>query len=472
MHTIKPGVLKDMHKQLAKYAFLHKLNIPVWEYTRGMFLGDSYETEDFKGEIKSGDYWYAAYDSAHFFKASITIPEEMDGKEIRAKLQVGGEALVKLNGKYISGATTRDNIPDRTEVSLGVHNAGEVLNFEIEATCDSMYFCDAAMDGAKYQECHFGDTFIFVADEDCEGYFFDIMVGFEALEFIKEGDGQLLNMMFHFEHMGCDNVITNWIVTPFRAGKLKKVYNNWQKSLHGIAWNANYIENHDQPRIISRYGSEKYRTESGKMLATMYICQSGTPFIYQGQEIGMTNIELKSLDEFKDMITFNNKKLCDKLHVKEETFVRLANRGSRENSRTPVQWNDGPYAGFSTVEPWFNLNPNYKEINVAASEEDENSILNYYRKLLKFRKENEVAIYGDFKQYYKNSKELFVYERNLDGVKVLVVASFTENAVDFKAPEGIDLSKGELVLANYDDSSLNGNGFKTKPYETRVYLFK
>ncbi len=186
MRTIKPGVLKDMHKQLAKYAFLHKLDIPVWEYTRGMFLGDSYETEDFKGEIKSGDYWYAAYDSAHFFKASVTIPEEMDGKEIRAKLQVGGEALVKLNGKYISGATTRDSIPDRTEVSLGVHNAGEVLNFEIEATVDSMSFCDAAMDGAKYQECHMGDTFIFVADEECEGYFFDIMVGFEALEFIKD----------------------------------------------------------------------------------------------------------------------------------------------------------------------------------------------------------------------------------------------------------------------------------------------
>ena len=186
----------------------------------------------------------------------------------------------------------------------------------------------------------------------------------------------------------------------------------------------------------------------------------------------MTNIELKSIDEFKDMITFNNQILFKKLHVSDETFLKFANRGSRENSRTPVQWNDGPYAGFSTAEPWFNLNPNYKEINVAASEADENSILNYYRKLLKFRKENEVAIYGDFKQYYKNSKELFVYERNLDGVKLLVVASFTENAVDFKAPDGIDLSKGELVLTNYNDSTLNRNGFKTKPYETRVYLFK
>lgn len=186
MHTIKPGVLKDMHKQLRKYSILAKQDISVWEYTRGMFLGDSYEMEDFKGEIRSGERWYAAYDSAHFFKASVTVPEIMDGKEIRAKFQVGGESLVKLNGKYISGATTRDTIPDRTEVTLGVHKAGEILTFEIEATCDSMSFCDPAMDGAKYQECQLGDTYIFVADEDCEGYFVDIMVGFEALEFIKD----------------------------------------------------------------------------------------------------------------------------------------------------------------------------------------------------------------------------------------------------------------------------------------------
>lgn len=186
MRTIKPGVLKDMHMQLKKYSILHKADLGVWEYTRGMFLGGRYEMEDFKGEIKSGDFWYAAYDSAHFFKASITVPEEMDGREIRAKLQVGGEALVKLNGKYISGATTRDIIPDRTEVSLGIHKAGEVLNFEIEATVDSMCFCDPAMDGAKYQECRMGDTYIFVADEDCEGYYIDITVAFEALEFIKD----------------------------------------------------------------------------------------------------------------------------------------------------------------------------------------------------------------------------------------------------------------------------------------------
>jgi oligo-1,6-glucosidase len=278
--------------------------------------------------------------------------------------------------------------------------------------------------------------------------------------------------MFSFDHLEADCFMTDWIKVPFSLKKMKKCYQKWYDAMDCKGWHTLYLENHDHPRIVDRYGSLKYREASAKMLATMCYLQRGTVFIYQGQEIGMTNIELKSIDEFKDMITFNNQILFKKLHISDEKFIKMANRGSRENSRTPVQWNDGPYAGFSTVEPWFNLNPNYKEINVAAAEADENSILNYYRKLLKFRKENEVAIYGDFKQYYKNSKELFVYERNLDGVKLLVVASFTENAVDFKAPDGIDLSKGELVLTNYNGATLNENGFTTKPYETRVYLFK
>lgn len=294
----------------------------------------------------------------------------------------------------------------------------------------------------------------------------------KALRFVTEGETQVLKTMFSFDHLEADCFMTDWIKTPFNLKKMKKCYQKWYDAMNGKAWHTLYLENHDHPRIVDRYGSLKYRVESAKMLATMCYLQRGTVFIYQGQEIGMTNIELHSIDEFKDMITFNNQILFNKLGIKGEKFIKMANKGSRENSRTPVQWNDGPYAGFSTAEPWFNLNPNYKEINVAAAEADENSILHYYRKLLKFRKENEVAIYGDFKQYYKNSKELFVYERNLDGVKLLVIASFTENAVNFKAPEGIDLNEGELVLTNYNDATLNGNGFVTKPYEARVYLFK
>ena len=294
----------------------------------------------------------------------------------------------------------------------------------------------------------------------------------KVLRFVTEDDTQVLKTMFSFDHLEADCFMTDWIKTPFNLKKMKKCYQKWYDAMNGKGWHTLYLENHDHPRIVDRYGSLKYRVESAKMLATMCYLQKGTPFIYQGQEIGMTNIQLKSIDEFKDMMTFNNEKTFAKLGIKGEKFLKMANAGSRENSRTPVQWDDSEYAGFSTVEPWFNLNENYKEINVAQAEADENSILNYYRKLLKFRKEHEVAIYGDYKEHYKNSDKLYVYERNLDGEKILVVCSFSEKSVNFEAPEGIDLSKGELVLANYKLTPLTNNSFVTRPYECRVYYFK
>ena len=294
----------------------------------------------------------------------------------------------------------------------------------------------------------------------------------KVLRFVTEDDTQVLKTMFSFDHLEADCFMTDWIKTPFNLKKMKKCYQKWYDAMNGKGWHTLYLENHDHPRIVDRYGSLKYRVESAKMLATMCYLQKGTPFIYQGQEIGMTNIQLKSIDEFKDMMTFNNEKTFAKLGIKGEKFLKMANAGSRENSRTPVQWDDTDFAGFSTVEPWFNLNENYKEINVAQAEADENSILNYYRKLLKFRKEHEVAIYGDYKEHYQNSDKLYVYERNLDGEKILVVCSFSEKSVNFEAPEGIDLSKGELVLANYKLTPLTNNSFVTRPYECRVYYFK
>ena len=294
-----------------------------------------------------------------------------------------------------------------------------------------------------------------------------------ALRFIREGAGQTLNMMFNFQHMEADSFMVSWIPMPFSLKKLKKAYERWQHKLYGIAWNANYIENHDQPRIISRYGDENYRVESGKMLATMYICQSGTPFIYQGQEIGMTNIKMNSVDDYTDTQVKSTYQLFKKLGFSDKMFLKVANRASRDNARTLVQWNDTKNAGFTTAEtPWFKVNGNYTKINVEAAEKDENSILNYYRKLLKFRKENEICIYGDFKLHYKNSRNLFVYERNYEGKRMLVINSFTDKPVYFEAPKGFNLGNGKLVLSNYDvvtDPTLNN--FMTKPYETRVYLF-
>lgn len=292
-----------------------------------------------------------------------------------------------------------------------------------------------------------------------------------ALPYITEGPNKTLDMMFHFQHMEADCLVTDWVKVPFSLKKMKGAFSKWQYKLHNKGWNALYIENHDHPRIINRYGSLDYRVESGKMLAAMYMLQCGTPFIYQGQEIGMTNVELSRLDEFKDVLTFNNHNLFKKLGYNEDRFVKHANKVSRETARSPVQWSSEKNAGFTSGTPWFNICANYKEVNVEEAEKDPDSILHFYRKLIKFKKENKVAIYGKYKEYYPNSSSLYVYERVLNNEKILVICSFKENSVKFKAPAGYDLTKGELVLSNYSDNKIVNNGFVTKPYEVRVYKF-
>lgn len=291
-----------------------------------------------------------------------------------------------------------------------------------------------------------------------------------ALKYITEGDNQELDLMFHFQHMEADCFLMDFLHTPFNLKKMKSAFSSWQKELKGKAWNTLYIENHDHPRIISRYGSEAYRTESGKMLAAMYILQQGTPFIYQGQEIGMTNISLPSLDMYVDCFVQNNYNVFKNIFGKK-TCEKLARVSTRDNARTPVQWNDGKNAGFTTGTPWFYVNPNYKEINAENEMNNPNSILNFYKKLLRFRKENRIVIDGDYKEYYHGSNELFVYERVLNNQRMLVICSFTEKGVSFDAPAGYELEKGEKIFGNYKTDCIVGNGFKTRPYELRVYMF-
>lgn len=293
----------------------------------------------------------------------------------------------------------------------------------------------------------------------------------DALEFTT-GDNRELDMMISFDHMQADCFMTDTIVRPFDLKKMKKAFTHWQKDLYGKAWNALYIENHDHPRIISRYGNEKFRKESGKMLATMCYMQSGTPFIYQGQEIGMTNNHLDDINKFKDVVTFNNQRLFKKLGFSDEKYLEIANRTSRENARTPVQWDDSEYAGFSNVEPWFYVNPNYEEINVAEAEKDPDSILNYYRKLLKVRKENPIIIYGDYNEYFPESNEIYCYERNYEGKKMLVVSSFADHTITFHSPAGFDMTKGKLLLCNYNDAPAKPYVCALRPYEARVYLYE
>ena len=289
-----------------------------------------------------------------------------------------------------------------------------------------------------------------------------------ALSYVTEGPEHVLDEMIAFSHMEADCFYNEVLPSKFNLVKMKKAFTDWQLKLEGRGWNALYIENHDHPRIISRYGSEKYHDESGKMLAAMYILQRGTPFIYQGQEIGMTNIALPRLDMYKDVATFNIARIASKL-LPKKSVLKLIQRATRENARTPVQWSDAENAGFSTVKPWFSVNPNYKQINVEAQEDDPGSLLNFYRRLLAFRKNNAVALYGMYKEYAPKDKNFYVYERRYGGKRLLVICCFASEFTRFDAPEGITLDDWTLELSNYDGCFVIGNGFTARPYELRVY---
>ena len=292
-----------------------------------------------------------------------------------------------------------------------------------------------------------------------------------ALSYIAEDGDKVLDEMIAFSHMEADCFMLDMIQLPFNLVKMKRAFSEWQTKLQGRAWNALYIENHDHPRIISRYGSEEYRTESGKMLAAMYILQRGTPFVYQGQEIGMLNINLPELGMYKDVMAENNIDIATRF-LPRSTAMKLLARSSRDNARTPFQWSAEENAGFTTGIPWFCINENYTEINAAQQEDDPNSLLNFYRAILKFKKENPVAIWGDYREYFPKDKNFYVYARSHEGKRLLVICSFSRKALRFEAPEGFELENGRLVFSNYESNFVIMNGFTSKPYEMRVYLFE
>ena len=225
----------------------------------------------------------------------------------------------------------------------------------------------------------------------------------KALEYIDEANNPVLDMMIQFATQEADSFMTDYIHMPFNLRKLKKTYTKWQEQLDGKGWNMLYIENHDHPRMISRYGSEKFQKESAKMLAVSYLFQKGTPFIYQGQEIGMTNWYPSDPEMYEDVQTrwqyFNvatNKS-------PEKRLQRLW-YGSRDSARTPVQWSDEENAGFTTGTPWFYVNENYPQINVAQQETDENSVLNFYRRAVQLRKQLSCVRNGSYKEYGKTHR--------------------------------------------------------------------
>lgn len=287
-----------------------------------------------------------------------------------------------------------------------------------------------------------------------------------ALDYITESDTNEIDLMIQFQCMCADCFFSDFMPRKFSLRRLRRAFSSWQTQLDGRAWNLLYLENHDHPRVISRYGSEKYRVESGKMLAACYLFLKGTPFIYQGQEIGMTNWYPASTSLYEDVQTRNQHP-----DWPEEKRLQLFHRASRDSARTPMQWSAEEHAGFTSGTPWFHINENYKEINAAAALADPDSILNFYRKAIALRKRLPVVQNGNYQDYYKNSNELYVYARETKEQKLLVICSFTDRPVRFRAPYNFSLSDMTLLLSNYPVSD-TADSFLTRPYETRVYLYE
>ena len=292
----------------------------------------------------------------------------------------------------------------------------------------------------------------------------------KALTFVA-GEHPDLDLMFNFQHMAADCLFTEYMPRPFSLRKLKRVFSRWQYAMRGKAWHTLYLENHDHPRVISRYGSEQYRVLSGKSLACSYLFQMGTPFVYQGQEIGMTNIALSSIRDYKDVATIRQYERAAKKSGAEKA-LKLTHRASRESARTPMQWADQPNAGFSVAEPWFSVNPNYPEVNVESQEKDPDSLLNFYRAALKLRRETPPAIDGVYREFYPNNGQFYAYERALPHSGMLVICSLSERPARFRVPRGWRLQAMSPALANYPDAPVFGTEILLRPYEARVYVIR
>jgi oligo-1,6-glucosidase len=285
-------------------------------------------------------------------------------------------------------------------------------------------------------------------------------------------DSSELDMVFHFEHMDLDfGEKGKWNDKPPRLTELKEVMSRWQTELYQKAWNSLFWNNHDQPRVVSRFGNDKeYWEKSAKMLATCLHMMQGTPYIYQGEEIGMTNVAFSSIDQYRDIESHNAwRDLVGQGVFTPEHMIKCLNYKSRDNARTPMQWDDSKYAGFSDAEPWIQVNPNYTKINVNNQIDDPDSIFSYYKKLIQLRKEHEIIVYGEYQLLMKDSEDVFAYTRTYGNEKILVLCNFTDREVECQIPEGYQIWKKEILIGNYTDPL--EDAWKLRGYEAKVYWY-
>ena len=288
-------------------------------------------------------------------------------------------------------------------------------------------------------------------------------------------DRHELNMVFQFEHVDLgSNENGKWNDKPVLLRDLKEIITRWQTELNGKAWNSLFLGNHDQPRSVSRFGNDgKYREKSAKLLATLLLTLQGTPFIYQGEEIGMTNVPFRSINQFRDIETLNAyHELIDKYSGGEEKVMKYIRAKSRDNARTPMQWNNTRNAGFSHTAPWISVNPNYTEINVEHNLSDPDSVFHFYQKMILLRKKYPALIYGTYSPILDSHKQLFCYQRQLENQILLILLNFSEEEAQAQLPRKFAGRKATLLIST--NSTHHQQAFATtmkfQPYEGNVYL--
>jgi alpha-glucosidase len=288
----------------------------------------------------------------------------------------------------------------------------------------------------------------------------------EAELWVGEEKGKF-SMMFQFEHLELWDASSK---KHLNIVELKKILTKWQKGLENKGWNALYIENHDIPRIVSTWGNDKeYWRESATALAVMYFLMQGTPFIYQGQEIGMTNVQFQTIEEYDDVAAKNLYRLKREEGVPHEEIMKIIWSSSRDNARTPMQWSDKENAGFTTGKPWIGVNPNYREINVRKQQQDSTSILNFYKKLIQLKKGNDLFTYGVYDLILQDHPTIFAYTRTYENEKAVIITNLSEKEAIFSHTEW-SLKYEHLLLYNYDvKPHAEGTKIPLKPFEARVY---
>ena len=281
-------------------------------------------------------------------------------------------------------------------------------------------------------------------------------------------DGKELSMVFSFHHLKVDFAGNEkWVLVPYDFQKLKKILFDWQSGMQKHhAWNAVFWCNHDQPRVVSRFGDEgKYWKQSAKMLGTVIHCLRGTPYVYQGEEIGMTNTDFTDISQYRDVESINYYRILQEKGLRPDDAFRIIQIHSRDNGRTPMQWTGGENAGFTTAKPWIGVNANHASVNAEAELADEDSIFRHYQKLIRLRKDLDVIAYGDFAPVDQKNAQILAYRRSYEGHTLLVVNNFYGRPVKWTCPE--DLEGYSCILSNYPDSKVEKE-MELRPFESMV----